>query len=114
MAGQDSSNPTRTKGFSCLQGCPVCPLGEAAEGLPGWRQAHAAAGAGELRAGRLVAVAAGVFVAPLAGGAIGALLAGEGEVRRFVGLVIGLVVSLVIAATIGRLTRGRPMEKEPV
>ena len=108
MVNQDSSNaPTAP---SCPQGCPTCPLDE---GLTGWTSAHESATAGELRRGRLIGAAAGVFVAPLLAAVAVALAVGGSETRQFVGLAIGLTTTLVGSALIGRWIRRRRLHKEP-
>lgn len=100
----------------CGAGCPQCLLTGGNEGLTAWMTAHAeAATGGQNRGWRLVAPAAGAFIVPIAAALAGALLAGEGETRRFVGLAIGLLAGLAVCAAVARAFRpGRRPNKEPV
>jgi len=104
---QDSFKPKSAP--SCPHHCDHCALDE---GLNGWREAHDAAPTGELRHGRLVALAAGVFVAPLLAGVAVAMALGGGETRQFIGLAAGLTAALVFSALIGRRKRRPRTDKE--
>lgn len=65
--------------------------------------AHEQSAATAPRGARLVGLSALAFVAPAFGGLIGALAAGGGETRRFVGMVLGLLVTAGAAAVVCRL-----------
>jgi hypothetical protein len=62
----------------------------------------------------LLARAAAAFVVPIVGAATGAILAGAGQKRQFVGLWIGLVAATAVSAAFGSLiNRQRRQSEEP-
>ncbi len=76
---------------------------EPAEGLAEWVAAHDTAAGGTLAGAALLVRVASTFVLPLTTTLAGAMLAGEGETRRFVGLLIGLTAGLAASIPLGRL-----------
>ncbi|NQU76066.1 MAG: hypothetical protein HQ546_07130 [Planctomycetes bacterium] len=102
---------TRKLRNGCPGGCPTCPDSDTSEGVNGWASAHAKAG-GKLFGAKLLAIAACAFVTPLAAALAGAVLAGPGETRRFVGLVVGLLAGLAGGAAVAFMIRRRPVDKE--
>ncbi len=89
----------------CPAGCPGCVSSSSDEGLRGWVAAHDEAAADTLRGPALLARCATAFVLPAVGALAGAILAGEGETRRFVGMAIGLVSAMALAAGVARICR---------
>jgi hypothetical protein len=89
-------------------GCKICSIfanRKAATPSPG--------GEDEVRGGGLLAWSVAAFVLPVVAAVAGALLAGEGEGRRFVGLAIGLAAGMLLAAAAWRMARHkRPCNKE--
>lgn len=94
---------------NCPANCTMCGPSQASEEGPAqWQSAHEQAAAGaELGGWRLLWRAGGAFVLPVASGLAGLVLAGDGEMRRFVGLTIGLGGGMAAAVLVSRLVRGR-------
>ena len=100
---------TRLRSSTCPSECPKCPIASG-EGVGSWKAAHDAAASGELRGRRLLARAATAFMLPIAGALLGAMLAGPGEIRRFIGLLVGLVIASSVSVIAGRVIRGSESE----
>lgn len=80
-------------------GCRMCGLADGVE-------QRLAGGADESVHGlALLARAAAAFVLPVLAALLGAWLAGEGESRRCVGILVGLAVGLVLSAAGSALAR---------
>lgn len=73
------------------------------EGLRAWEQAHQTAAADAPRGWGSVAHGAVAFILPVVGALAGAIAAGTGETRRFVGLIIGLTAGTVVGVVASRL-----------
>ena len=83
------------------------------EGLRGWEKAHQAASERTPGGWAFVAHGAVAFLLPVVGALAGALAAGPGETRRFVGLVVGLTAAAAVGIVAGRLLGSfrRPTEE---
>jgi len=90
----------------CEGECLSCPMASE-EGLGAWVAAHDQASGGGLAGARLLGRAATAFILPLAGALLGAMLAGGGESRRFVGMLAGLAIATAAGVVVGRVVRGR-------
>jgi hypothetical protein len=97
---QDEKHP------SACGGCRICPTLTGGEAGKGTSSGDSAGGGEELRGGRLLAWSAAAFVLPVVGAVAGALVAGGGEGRRFVGMAIGLASCMLLGGAMWRLASG--------
>jgi len=77
--------------------------GSSDEGLRAWEQAHQAVAAGAPGGWAFLAHGAVAFILPVVGALAGAMAAGPGETRRFVGLIIGLIAGAAVGVLASRL-----------
>jgi positive regulator of sigma E activity len=102
-------SPKNERPGGCPGECPGCGASERDEKV-GHSHEMPDQVEGGLTGWKLAAAAVGMFLVPLVAAIAGAVLAGEGNNRKFLGAVIGLAVGVTVAVLVTKVIRKKDKE----